>query len=76
MSQSTFSGRDNNLIEFEAPTVKVADTTGAGDAFVGTFVHGLSENLTAKEAIKLAIENASSSVQRKGTQSSYSSSSE
>ena len=74
--RGAFLVEDNNLIEFGAPTVLVADTTGAGDAFVGTFVHGLSENLTAKESIKLAIEKASSSVQRKGTQSSYSSSSE
>ena len=74
--RGAFLVEDNNLIEFGAPTVEVADTTGAGDAFVGTFVHGLSENLTAKESIKLAIEKASYSVQRKGTQSSYSSSSE
>ena len=74
--QGAFLVEDNTLIEFETPNVKVADTTGAGDAFVGTFVHGMSENLTAKESIKLAIEKASSSVKRKGTQSSYSSSSE
>ena len=74
--QGAFLVEDNTLIEFKAPNVKVADTTGAGDAFVGTFVHGMSENLTAKESIKLAIEKASSSVKRKGTQSSYSSSSE
>ena len=74
--RGAFLVEDNNLIEFGAPTVEVADTTGAGDAFVGAFVHGLSENLTPKESIKLAIKKASSSVQRKGTQSSYSSSSE
>ena len=74
--QGAFLVEDNKIIEFEAPSVKVADTTGAGDAFVGAYVHGMSKNLAPKESIKLAIEKASSSVQRKGTQSSYSSSSE
>ena len=53
--------------------VPVVDTTGAGDAFVGAFAHGLSTGLNPKDAISLAIDRASDSVTRKGTQISYSS---
>ena len=55
------------------PTVTAVDTTGAGDAFVGAFAHGLSIGLDSKDAISLAIDRASDSVTRKGTQISYSS---
>lgn len=54
-----------------APTVKVVDTTGAGDAFVGTFAYALASGKTALEAMKLGISVASLSVTRKGAQSSY-----
>ena len=67
---------DDIVEEFKAPNVDVIDTTGAGDAFVGAFSFALSENYSVSDAINFAIEKASSSVQRKGTQSSYSSSSE
>ena len=53
--------------------MKVVDTTGAGDAFVGSLAHYVSKfgvNSMFK-AIELATEYASISVQSKGTQSSY-----
>ena len=65
---------DNEIIKFKAPKVEVVDTTGAGDAFVGSFVFALSKNLEINEAINLAIDKASLSVTKRGTQSSYSSS--
>ena len=65
---------DNEIIRFKAPKVEVVDTTGAGDAFVGSFVFALSKNLEINEAINLAIDKASLSVTKRGTQSSYSSS--
>ena len=65
---------DNEVIKFKAPKVDVVDTTGAGDAFVGSFVFALSKNLEINEAINLAIDKASLSVTKRGTQSSYSSS--
>ncbi len=64
---------EGEIIRFAAPTVTAVDTTGAGDAFVGTFAHGLSTGLNPKDAISLAIDRASDSVTRKGTQISYSS---
>ncbi|MEC9034297.1 MAG: PfkB family carbohydrate kinase, partial [Actinomycetota bacterium] len=64
---------EGEIIRFTAPTVTAVDTTGAGDAFVGAFAHGLSTGLNPKDAISLAIDQASDSVTRKGTQISYSS---
>ena len=57
---------------FNAPTVEVIDTTGAGDSFIGTFAYELSESNSPEDCIKKAVEKASQSVTKKGTQSSYS----
>jgi len=57
---------------FEANSVKVVDTTGAGDSFIGTFAYELSEENSPEECIKKAVAKASQSVTKKGTQSSYS----
>ena len=65
---------DDEIIKFKAPKVDAIDTTGAGDAFVGSFVYGLSKDLKVNDAINLAIDKASLSVTKRGTQSSYSSS--
>ena len=65
---------DDEIIKFKAPNVDAIDTTGAGDAFVGSFVYALSKDLKVKDAINLAIDKASLSVTKRGTQSSYSSS--
>ena len=62
----------NETHHFEAPSVEAIDTTGAGDSFIGTFAYELSRSNTPKDSIKKAIEKASQSVTRKGTQSSYS----
>lgn len=51
--------------------VEVKDTTGAGDAFCGTFAYGLSIGLNPRKTIELANVIASDSVQRNGTQTSY-----
>jgi len=65
---------DDIVEKFKAPNVDVIDTTGAGDAFVGAFSFALSENYSVSDAINFAINKASLSVTKKGTQSSYSSS--
>ena len=62
----------DSVIKIPAPSVKAVDTTGAGDAFVGAFAYGLASNLTPQDAIKLAIDRASNSVTKPGTQISYS----
>ena len=65
---------DDEIRKFKAPKVDAVDTTGAGDAFVGSFVYGLSKDLKVDDAINLAIDKDSLSVTKRGTQSSYSSS--
>jgi len=57
---------------FDAPSVNAIDTTGAGDSFIGTFAFELSESNSPESCIKKAVEKASQSVTKKGTQSSYS----
>ena len=58
-------------IHIPADKVKVVDTTGAGDAFVGALAHFLALGLTLKNAATRAVKVASISVQGKGTQSSF-----
>jgi len=62
---------ENKTHYFEAPTVNAIDTTGAGDSFIGTFAYELSESNSPESCVKKAVEKASQSVTKKGTQSSY-----
>lgn len=54
-----------------APTVRAVDTTGAGDAFVGSLAYYLAEGKPIAEAMHLANRVAAISVQAKGAQSSF-----
>lgn len=63
--------KDNEVVRIPAPQVNAVDTTGAGDCFVGAFVHGLMQGLTEERAVALACNAASLSVQRHGTQTSF-----
>ena len=63
---------ENKTHYFDAPSVNAIDTTGAGDSFIGTFAFELSESNSPESCIKKAVEKASQSVTKKGTQSSYS----
>jgi ribokinase len=54
-----------------APAVRAVDSTGAGDAFVGAFAVGLALGWPPAAAARLGCANASDSVTRAGTQSSY-----
>jgi ribokinase len=47
------------------------DTTGAGDAFVGSFAFALASGQDPLMAMKFGIKIATFSVTRKGAQSSY-----
>ena len=62
---------ENKTHYFDAPSVNAVDTTGAGDSFIGTFAYELSQSNSPESCIKKAVEKASQSVTRKGTQSSY-----
>ncbi len=51
--------------------VDAVDTTGAGDAFVGSFVDALAGGKDIRAAIDVAVPYAADSVTRRGTQTSY-----
>jgi ribokinase len=54
-----------------APSVRAIDTTGAGDAFVGSLAFYLAEGQPIAEAMNRANRIAAISVQKPGTQSSF-----
>jgi ribokinase len=51
--------------------VKPVDTTGAGDAFIGSFAHHYAAARDAEEALRQAVRYAALSITRPGTQKSY-----
>ncbi|MFN8488396.1 MAG: ribokinase [Caldilineaceae bacterium] len=59
-----------------APQVKAIDTTGAGDAFVGSLAYFLAAGAPLVDAMQRASQIAARSVQRPGTQSSFPSATE
>lgn len=63
----------NQVHRIPAPEVAAIDTTGAGDAFVGSFAFGLGIGLTDHEAALMANRSAALSVTRPGTQTSFAS---
>jgi ribokinase len=65
----TFSD-GKKLESVEAPKVRVVDTTGAGDCFVGWLGVGIAEGLSLSTAIKRAGKAASIAVTRAGAQDS------
>ena len=63
--------KNNSVKIMKADSVKAVDTTGAGDAFVGAFSFALASKLDIEECLELALQKATDSVTKKGTQSSY-----
>ena len=59
--------------EFQIPGLSVAarDTTGAGDAFIGCFIHHWSRNRDIRAAMTQAVAYSACSVTGLGTQTSY-----
>ncbi len=53
---------------FPSPRVTVRDTTGAGDAFVGSFAFSLCSGSTIPESVKFANVSAAISITKDGTQ--------
>lgn len=68
---AVYISADGGIHHSAAPVVNAVDTTGAGDAFVGSFAYGLASGKDPVDAMKLGISIASLSVTRKGAQSSY-----
>jgi len=68
---AVYISADGQLTKVGAPKVAAVDSTGAGDAFVGTFAYSLASGKDPITAMTLGIKVASLSVTRKGAQSSY-----
>ena len=68
---AVYVSADGQLTKVAAPKVTAVDTTGAGDAFVGTFAYSLASGKDPVTAMTLGIKVASLSVTQKGAQSSY-----
>ncbi len=62
--------KTGEITHFECLKVNVVDSTGAGDAYVGALCHFVNK-VPIKQAVQLAGEYSSLSVQFKGTQASY-----
>lgn len=73
----TLGGRGARLItattvqEIAPVRVTPVDTTGAGDAFIGSFAHFCGSGLDPEKALNLAARYAALSITRRGTQLSY-----
>ena len=61
---------DGSARRFPAPQVEAADTTGAGDAFVGALAAKLAEGIPLEEAIPHAVLAGAAAVTREGAQGS------
>jgi 2-dehydro-3-deoxygluconokinase len=59
-------GAEGRVISLEAHDAQVVDTTGAGDAFNGGFLHGLAQGLEPFRAARLALVTAGLKVQGRG----------
>ncbi len=64
-------GANGGLELIPAYTVETKDTTGAGDAFIGSFATFLAEGIPEREAIAQACLYASLSTTKVGTQKSF-----
>ncbi len=58
------------IVKIKARKVKVVDTTGAGDTFLGAFAAALSKAMPLTEALAFSNRAASISIQRPGASSS------
>lgn len=58
-------------VRIEGITAEAADTTGAGDAFIGCFAHHWAADRDVAAALAAANRYAADSVTRHGTQTSY-----
>jgi ribokinase len=60
-----------HLTQVDAPNVRVVDTTGAGDAFAGTFIATLNSNATLAQALERAVAAGSLACAAAGAQPSF-----
>lgn len=66
--KGVFYCEENRIINIPAMNVKVQDTTGAGDTFIGAFVYALAKDIDFEKAVKFANTAAAISVTKMGAQ--------
>lgn len=64
---------EDDCKRIEPVAVKPMDTTGAGDAFIGSFAHYFTKEADLDLALNMAARYAADSITRPGTQKSYAS---
>jgi ribokinase len=64
---AVFSGGESAQ-HLTAPKVKVVDTTGAGDAFVGALAAKLSNDASLEDAVAYAVRAGAAAVTKEGAQ--------
>lgn len=65
--QGCYLGYKKQIEHVPAMSVKAVDTTGAGDAFNGGFLHGLAKGYNLKDCAKLGVTTAGLKVLNRGT---------
>jgi ribokinase len=70
---AAWAGPQSGPVEFAAPCVRALDTTGAGDAFAGSFAFAIGTGLSVADAVRLSVAVSADSVTRPGTAASFSS---
>jgi ribokinase len=70
-SQGALAARGRDLLRAYAPSVDAIDTTGAGDAFAGTFIALLDKNAPLPDALRRAVAVGSLACTGAGAQPSY-----
>ena len=66
-----FLYEDKKKTYFQAVKVDAVDTTGAGDAFIGSLSYGMAKGMSLSSAVRFANEAAALSVTKIGTQTSF-----
>lgn len=61
----------NDVVQIAPVSVDPLDTTGAGDAFIGSFARFLSGGATPQQSLERASRYAALAITSRGTQSSY-----
>lgn len=70
-AEGTAATVDGEVVRNRPPKVRVTDTTGAGDAFVGALAHALGGGAAIVEAIEIGNRCGALSTQTRGTQTSF-----
>jgi 2-dehydro-3-deoxygluconokinase len=66
-AQGCYMGYKKEMMHIPAMSVKAVDTTGAGDAFNGGFLHGLASGESLQQCARFAITTASLKVLNRGS---------